>query len=122
MVINCCCRANSDIRRLALLNAIEYRGWSTQKSRKIGCRNVRFRVGDGTFGWSAHAPYDAIMVTAAAAAVPASLESQLGDSGRMILPVGGPGFQELVLVRREGGAFGRQKLLSVRFVPLVSTH
>ena len=89
---------------------------------RLGCDNVRFRTGDGTLGWPDHAPYDAIMVTAAAAAVPAPLESQLGEAGRMILPVGGPGFQELVLVRREGGAFRREKLLSVRFVPLVSTH
>ena len=88
---------------------------------KLGYANVRFRVGDGTFGWSDHSPYDAVIVTAAAAAVPPKLEEQLGEAGRMIIPVGS-GFQELVLVRREKRGFRATTLLPVRFVPLVSTH
>jgi protein-L-isoaspartate(D-aspartate) O-methyltransferase len=88
---------------------------------ELGYANIRFRVGDGTFGWAEHSPYDAIIVTAAAPTMPAPLEVQLGDGGRMIIPVGS-GFQELVLVRREKSGFSRAGLLPVRFVPLISTH
>jgi protein-L-isoaspartate(D-aspartate) O-methyltransferase len=87
----------------------------------LGYGNIRFRVGDGTFGWTENSPYDAIIVTAAAPAVPAPLEAQLGEGGRMIIPVGS-GFQELVLVRREKSGIKRTGLLPVRFVPLISTH
>ncbi len=88
---------------------------------RLGYDNIRFRVGDGTFGWAEFAPFDAVMVTAAAAAVPKKLRDQLGESGRMIIPVGS-GFQELVLIRREALGFGRTRLLPVRFVPLISTQ
>jgi len=87
---------------------------------ELGYANIRFRVGDGTFGWAEHSPYDAIIVTAAAPTMPAPLEDQLGDGGRMIIPVGS-GFQELVLVRRAKSGFSRTGLLPVRFVPLIST-
>jgi protein-L-isoaspartate(D-aspartate) O-methyltransferase len=88
---------------------------------ELGYANIRFRVGDGTFGWAEHSPYDVIIVTAAAPTMPAPLQVQLGDGGRMIIPVGS-GFQELVLVRRETSGFSRTGLLPVRFVPLISTH
>jgi len=88
---------------------------------ELGYANIRFRVGDGSFGWPESSPYDAVMVTAAAAAVPSPLQEQLGPDGRMIIPVGA-GFQELVLIRREKKGFGRTGLLPVRFVPLISTH
>jgi protein-L-isoaspartate(D-aspartate) O-methyltransferase len=87
---------------------------------ELGYANIRFRVGDGTFGWAEHSPYDAIIVTAAAPTMPAPLEVQLGDGGRMIIPVGS-GYQELVLVRRAKSGFSRTGLLPVRFVPLIST-
>ena len=86
--------------------------------RSIGYDNIFFRVGDGNSGWQEHAPYDAIMVTAAPAKVPQKLQEQLGSRGRMIVPVGDT-FQELVLVTREKKRFKSKKLLSVRFVPLV---
>jgi protein-L-isoaspartate(D-aspartate) O-methyltransferase len=89
--------------------------------QKLGCTNVQFRVGDGTFGWEEKAPFEAIMVTAAAETVPKRLQEQLAPGGRMIIPVG-VGFQELVLIRRQRKGFGKKKLLPVRFVPLVSTH
>jgi len=88
---------------------------------KLGYANIQFRVGDGTFGWQDNAPYDAIIVTAAAPAVPKKLQEQLCSSGRMILPVG-EGFQELIVVVREKEHFKKKKLLPVRFVPLISTH
>ncbi len=89
--------------------------------KKLGYKNIYFRIGDGTLGWNKHAPYDAIIVTAAPAEVPQALREQLNISGRMIIPVGST-FQELVLVMREKKKFKEKKLLPVRFVPLISTH
>jgi protein-L-isoaspartate(D-aspartate) O-methyltransferase len=85
---------------------------------ELGYANIRFRVGNGANGWPEEAPFDAIMVTAAPAAVPHALKSQLGEGGRMVIPVG-TDFQDLVLVRRSGGRFAESRLLGVRFVPLV---
>jgi protein-L-isoaspartate(D-aspartate) O-methyltransferase len=87
----------------------------------LGYKNIRFKIGDGTFGWKDYAPYDAVMVTAAPPAVPRSLQDQLINHGRMIIPVGA-GFQELVLITRENKNFRKKKLLPVRFVPLISTQ
>ncbi len=89
--------------------------------QKLGYTNIRYQVGDGTWGWEENAPFDAIIVTAAAPAVPKRLQDQLGPDGRMIIPVGA-GFQELFLVSRERRGFRKKKLLPVRFVPLVSAH
>jgi protein-L-isoaspartate(D-aspartate) O-methyltransferase len=88
---------------------------------KLGYENIRFKIGDGTFGWKDCAPYDAVMVTAAPPAVPRCLQDQLINRGRMIIPVGA-GFQELVLITRENKNFRKKKLLPVRFVPLISTQ
>ena len=84
----------------------------------LGCKNIRFRVGDGSAGWPDAAPFDGIIVTAAPASVPGALELQLAPGGRMIVPVG-LGSQELVLIRRDGDSFRREGLIGVRFVPLV---
>lgn len=89
--------------------------------QKLGYTNIHFRIGDGTSGWEENAPFEAIVVTAAAEAVPKRLQEQLAPTGRMIIPVG-VGFQELVLISRERKGFRKKKLLPVRFVPLVSTH
>lgn len=89
--------------------------------RRLGYKNVLFRTGDGTFGWPEQSPFEAILVTAAAEAVPESLQEQLTPKGRMVIPVG-VGIQELILISRERRGFRRKKLLPVRFVPLVSTH
>lgn len=87
----------------------------------LGYANISFKVGDGSLGWEEHSPYDAIMVTAAPSSLPKRLQEQLKVSGRMIIPVGA-GFQELVLVTRQKRNFRKNKLLSVRFVPLISSH
>jgi protein-L-isoaspartate(D-aspartate) O-methyltransferase len=84
----------------------------------LGYANIHYRVGDGSGGWPESAPFDAVMVTAAAAKMPESLEGQLGPGGRMIVPVG-TYLQELFLVRREEKGLTRERLLAVRFVPLV---
>jgi protein-L-isoaspartate(D-aspartate) O-methyltransferase len=88
---------------------------------RLGYGNIWFRVGDGSLGWPPAAPFGAIIVTAAAAKVPAALEDQLGMEGTMIVPVG-TDLQELMLVRREKKGLRRERLLPVRFVPLVVPH
>jgi len=104
---------------------VELIGVLSEKARALlqglGYSNIRFRVGDGSRGWDENAPFDAVMVTAGAPAVPKRLEDQLAPGGRMIIPVGA-GFQELYLITRGRREFRRKKLLPVRFVPLVSTH
>ncbi|NQT78859.1 MAG: protein-L-isoaspartate(D-aspartate) O-methyltransferase [Candidatus Aminicenantes bacterium] len=89
--------------------------------KKLGYKNIYFKIGDGTLGWEENAPYDAVMVTAAPAKVPKALQEQLEIPGRMVIPVGST-FQELVLVKREMKKFKKRKLLPVRFVPLISKH
>ena len=88
---------------------------------RLGYKNIYFKVGDGTWGWEENAPYDAILVTAAPAEVPKTLQEQLKIPGRMVIPVGST-FQELVLIMREKKKFKKKNLLPVRFVPLISTH
>lgn len=80
--------------------------------------NVFVHAGDGSLGWAESAPYEAILVSAAAVDVPQALLGQLTDPGRMILPVGGRGVQHLELWRRSAGAFACETLLAVAFVPL----
>ena len=94
---------------------------SSNLLKNLGYQNVFFRVGEGREGWKDHSPYDGIIVTAAPKEIPVSLQDQLRVGGRMILPVG-EAFQELVLVKREEKGFTKEKMLSVRFVPLVSLH
>jgi protein-L-isoaspartate(D-aspartate) O-methyltransferase len=84
----------------------------------LGYTGVHYRVGDGWAGWPEEAPFDAIIVTAAAAEMPAALEDQLAVGGRMVVPVG-TDLQELVLVRRRKSGLTRERLLAVRFVPLI---
>ena len=86
---------------------------------ELGHANVRLRVGDGTLGWPEEAPFQALIVTAAAPGVPESLKRQLADGGRLVLPVGSGFGQELPTVRREGGAFTETPGIACIFVPLV---
>lgn len=86
---------------------------------QLGLNNVTVVVGDGSQGLREHAPYDAILVSAAAPRVPKSLLDQLGDGGRMVIPVGPPHAQELLLVRKQNGEARTEVLEGCRFVPLV---
>jgi protein-L-isoaspartate(D-aspartate) O-methyltransferase len=88
---------------------------------RLGYDSVQVREGDGALGWPEEAPFDAIIVTAAATAIPPALLVQLGPDGRLILPLGGPdGPQVLVLlVRNPAGKFDRRDLWPVRFVPFL---
>ncbi|MEE8218594.1 MAG: protein-L-isoaspartate(D-aspartate) O-methyltransferase [Vicinamibacteria bacterium] len=85
--------------------------------RDLGYENVEVRSGDGYEGWPEAAPFDAIIVTAAAPRIPEPLKQQLRDGGRLILPVGDD-WQELVVVTRRGDRFEERRVLPVRFVPM----
>lgn len=89
---------------------------------QCGVTNVSLLLGDGTLGWKAYAPYDAILVSAASPDVPMPLVEQLAEGGRMLVPVGGREEQQLVLVTKRGVRFDREVLSTVRFVPLVGEH
>ncbi len=88
----------------------------------LGYENIQVHLGDGTRGLLDFAPYDAIMVTAAAPDVPDPLLDQLADGGRLIMPVGGRGGQMLHLCQRRGEEIIRDNLTPVAFVPLIGDH
>jgi len=90
--------------------------------RAAGVTNVSVLVGDGTLGWSAYAPYHAILVTAGGPEVPPPLVEQLAPDGRMIIPLGAKGAQTLTLVRRTAEGFRATPIGEARFVPLVGEH
>ena len=93
----------------------------TEKAQKVlselNYRNIKFKVGNGYHGWPEHAPFDAIIVTAAAEEIPQPLIDQLKVGGQLIIPVG-DFFQELILVKKEENGIKKEKKLPVRFVPL----
>ncbi len=87
---------------------------------RLGYSNVTVRTGDGTLGWPEEAPFDAIIVTAGGKAVPKALIDQLAPGGRMVIPVGGYGFQSLkVIAKHENEDLVSTDVLPVAFVPLV---
>lgn len=90
-----------------------------ERLKELGIRNVRFRHGDGSLGWKAHAPYDGILVAAAPLTVPEALLKQLKVGGRLIVPVGPEGEQELVRFTRREQRIERESLGGVAFVPLL---
>jgi len=93
---------------------------AAERLRRDGCRNVCVRHGDGTLGWPEHAPFAAIAVAAGSPKVPAPLQQQLAVGGRLVIPVGERGHQQLVRIRRRSeDDFHCERLTSVRFVPLV---
>lgn len=86
---------------------------------ELGFGNIRYRHGDGFKGWPGQAPFDAIVVAAAPAEVPAALLEQLAPGGRLVIPVGPAGQQELLRVTRTPEGLQRELLSQVSFVPLV---
>lgn len=90
--------------------------------RTAGARNVSILVGDGTLGWRDYAPYDAILVTAGAPAVPEPLAEQLAEGGRLLIPIGSREEQTLALVTKRGESLERRDIGAVRFVPLIGAH
>ena len=88
----------------------------------LGLANVHCHRADGSLGWPQAAPYAGVMATAAAPGVPPPLLDQLDEGGRLVLPVGGHGFQELEFWRRRGKDFEQQVITAVAFVPLRGKH
>ena len=95
-----------------------------QRLDSMGYRNITCRVADGYYGWESEAPFDAILVTAAASHVPAPLLKQLKPGGRMLIPIGGRfQVQQLMLIEKSAtGKITNRQILPVRFVPLTGEH
>ena len=110
------------VQRVYSIEILEPLAMSAKKNlQELKYQNIEVRVGDGYQGWPEKAPFDAIVVTAAAPRVPEALVAQLKPGGRMVIPVGAPGdAQELLLiVKSADGKLERKAVLPVRFVPLV---
>lgn len=110
------------VKEVYTIEIIEELAKSAKKRlKKLGYRNVSTKADDGYFGWKQKAPFDAIIVTAAAGFVPPPLIRQLKPGGKMILPLGSPfGAQTLVLIIKDDkGNVRSEELLPVRFVPMV---
>ena len=90
--------------------------------RQVGATNVSYMLGDGTLGWSQFAPYDAILVGAAAPEIPPAYVAQLGEGGRLLIPLGGREEQVLHLFTKRGEEMEDKDIAPVRFVPLVGKH
>ena len=108
--------------RVYSVELIEPLGRAAQKRlEELGYGNIEIRIGDGYAGWPERAPFDGILVTAAAPRVPQALVDQLKPGGRMVIPVGGDGeIQYLkLLTKRADGGVDEKRVLPVRFVPLV---
>jgi protein-L-isoaspartate(D-aspartate) O-methyltransferase len=85
----------------------------------VGVKNATVVVGDGTLGWRAYAPFDAIAVSAASPSVPKPLLEQLSEGGRLVIPLGDQESQVLTLIEKQGEAFRTSPATGVRFVPLL---
>jgi len=110
------------VERVHTIELIETLGrGAEQRLQELGYRNIEMKIGDGYAGWPERAPFDGIVVTAAAPTIPPALIAQLKPGGRMVIPVGGEGFiQYLKLVtKRADGGYDEREVIPVRFVPLV---
>lgn len=90
-----------------------------EKHKILGLTNIRYSLSDGSWGWPQHAPFDAIIATAAPEEIPDELPQQLAEGGRLIIPHGNNNQQRLSIIDREGDNFTRTDLDLVSFVPLV---
>jgi protein-L-isoaspartate(D-aspartate) O-methyltransferase len=110
--------AGAEVYSIEIIPALA--GSASERLRNLGYETVTTKAADGYYGWAEHAPFDAIIVTAAAEFVPPPLIGQLKDTGLMIIPVGSPFFvQTLMLVQKRGATTTTSSLMPVRFVPFV---
>jgi len=106
-----------DVRAVELEPGLQRQ--AAQVLARLGCSNVHLKCGDGSLGWPEHAPFDAILLSCAAAAIPPELWDQLAMGGRIILSMGEPhSTQELILARKTPGGSRISRLMAVVFVPL----
>jgi protein-L-isoaspartate(D-aspartate) O-methyltransferase len=113
-ILACLARQVYSVERLPELS--EQAG---NRLRELGLSNVMLRVGDGTLGWPEEAPFDGVIVTAGAPSVPPALVEQLADRGRLVVPVGGGGYQTLTVIERRGKTTIERPGIACRFVPLI---
>ena len=100
----------------------EFAGEATMRLRAFGYGDVQVRTGDGSRGWAEHAPFDKILVTAAAAAVPPMLADQLRPGGRLVMPLGGKDVQQLSVIEKAlDGSLATRAVMPVRFTRLETT-
>jgi protein-L-isoaspartate(D-aspartate) O-methyltransferase len=110
-------------KQVYTIERVEELAWhAEQVLQELGYDNVLVRVGDGGYGWPEAAPFDAIIVTAAAPEVPPPLIVQLAESAPLVAPIGPAGYQELVRLYRRGDRTQIERLAPVAFVPLVGEH
>jgi len=110
------------VQKVYSIELLEPLGTAARKSlNELQYQNIEIRIGDGYQGWPEKAPYDAIVVTAAAPRIPQALIEQLKPGGRLVIPVGEPGGAQdlLLIVKTAEGKLERKSVLPVRFVPLV---
>jgi protein-L-isoaspartate(D-aspartate) O-methyltransferase len=93
--------------------------FATSTLNRLGCSNVTIKLGDGSQGLAASAPFDAVLASAATPAMPPALFAQLREGGRLIVPIGVPACQQLQLIRKVNGQAEIRELEGCRFVPLV---
>jgi protein-L-isoaspartate(D-aspartate) O-methyltransferase len=107
------------VKEVYTIEIVEELYYSAKKRlEQLGYKNVNVKYADGYYGWEEQAPFDAIVVTAAAEYVPPPLLEQLKNGGKMIIPVGTPFLnQNLILITKSGEDFATKNLLPVRFVP-----
>ena len=104
------------------IEIVETLGRQAQKILARLYKNVQVRIGDGYQGWPEQAPFDAILVTCSPTHVPQPLADQLREGGRMVIPVGEEGRQELVVLTKSVGKLRQESVISVRFVPMVDSQ
>lgn len=110
------------VKQVYTIELLEDLGRSAEtRLAELGYRNVEVRIGDGYAGWPDKAPFDGILVTAAAPRIPPALIEQLKSGGRMVIPVGGDGWVQYlkVVTKRADGGYDQRDVIPVRFVPLV---
>ena len=95
---------------------------SRERLARLGYANVRVEEGDGSLGWPGNGPFDAIVVSAAAPAIPPPLSEQLAEGGRLVIPVGSSDRQDLVRIVKRSGGLARESLCACRFVPMLGRH
>jgi protein-L-isoaspartate(D-aspartate) O-methyltransferase len=111
------------VRRLTTIERVAAIADLARRNLKsLGISNVTVIEGDGTLGYPAHAPYDGIIITAAAPAVPQPLIEQLAEGGILVAPIGGRDIQDLVILHKEGGTCIQEDYGGVRFVPLIGRY